>query len=710
MRNVKSAMDEWNIEKSSFEDVADLIASRDRPGRRVKVVCFDYFDTLAVRIVLPEYTKVLASSVLSWLLNVGKSGEQIYAMRREMERALCESNNAAGRDMEFDLSDLARRLYERLGQTSSASEGFDRSCERFIETVLSIELAVECAVQRACRPVVELLKALHQRGLTTVVVSDFYLPAKTFQRMLRFHGFEKHIDHLYVSADYGETKGSGRLYRRILEDTGFRAEQVLMIGDNPHADIRMAAERNLQTLRVENPSQSAFYRKWEKQQHNSPKRTVFATDERRGDLFPEMGTTLWLFTCRLFQELRKHGVRDVFFFSKEGEFLKRLFDDFQQRLFAGPVIHSHYLVASRKATFIASLRPLEQEDFSRLFDHYRDISLRDFMLSLNMPEEESRRICVAAGLDFERRFSDLASQECFSRLLKDPFFREAYRKLREQQKDGFLTYLNSFGVDYRREGLFIVDVGWKGSIQDNIFHILEGEVPVQGFYIGSLIATELNEKNRKQGLLFSDRPEPSRHFAVYNNNRSLFEMMLGASHGSADGYIPESVANLQGEQTPGRQIYAQKSDGRCRVSVMVLDLPEERHLFERLIRPLQQRFIAAAAACTWQFLLNGCRRPDDQWFARRHARMVFRPTQREVSFYEKLYHLENFGVFEYTTFRGSNRVTWKQRWANFKGVLLHPEVLESGIWPPVILRKMGVAPLRYYDGWRRSVKEFGLRW
>ncbi len=703
-------MNEWNIEERSFEAVAEFIASHGRSDGEVKIACFDYFDTLAVRTVLPEHTKVLASALLSWLLNTGVSGEEIYAMRREMEKALCESNAAGGGDMEFNLSELAGQFFERLGRTSSRWGAADGSRERFIETILSIELAVECGVQRSCRPVVELLEALHRRGLSTVVVSDFYLPAKAFRRMLRFHGIEKYIDHLYVSADYGETKGSGRLYRRILAETGFRAEQALMIGDNPHADIRMAAEEGLQTLRIDNPRQRALYRKWEGQQRDPKKKIVFTIKEKKGDLFPEMGTTLWLFTCRLFRELRRRGVRDVFFFSKEGEFLKRLFDDFQQRLFAGPVIRSHYLVASRKATFIASLRPLEEEDFSRLFSHYRDISLRDFMLSLNMAEEDARRICVSAGLDFERRLPNLNSQQCFSRLLAEPAFQKAYRRLREEQKAGFLTYLNAFGVDYRRDGLFVVDVGWKGSIQDNIFHILGGEVPVQGFYIGSLIATELSKNNRKEGLLFCDRPELSQYFHVYNNNRSLFEMMLGASHGSADGYIRESVSKSQEKQMSGRRAYAQVGDGRNRVSVMVLDLPEERRLFERMIRPLQRRFLETAAACTSQFLLNGCRRPGGQWFVRRHARMVFRPSRAEVEFFERLYHLENFGVFEYTRFRRENRVTWEQRWANFKGVLLHPDVLESGIWPPIILRRMGVGFLRYYDGWRRTIGAFGWRW
>ncbi len=93
----------------------------------------------------------------------------------------------------------------------------------------------------------------------------------------------------------------------------------------------------------------------------------------------------------------------------------------------------------------------------------------------------------------------------------------------------------------------IVDVGWKGSIQDNLFYILDQEVAVAGYYVGSLIATERRKNNRKQGLLFDDTPRLSPYFHVYNNNRSLYEMMLGASHGSADGYYTREQFEQLGE-------------------------------------------------------------------------------------------------------------------------------------------------------------------
>ncbi len=702
-------MERWHIEAHSPEIILDFIVAKGGSSGPIKVLCFDYFDTLTVRSVQPEHTKVLAAAVLSMLLDATITGQEIYIWRQKMERELCESNADAGHDLEFNLSDLARRFYRQFGkQTSRCLVG--TSTRQFVDAVLSIELAVECAVQQVCMPVAGLLAAVHRHGLTTVLVSDFYLPERTFRRMLKFHGLETLIDHCYISADHGETKGSGKLYRRLIADVGCRPEQAMMIGDNPHADIKMAAQEGLKTLQVENPAQQAFYRKWKKAHRKDKKNVEFALPVQNGSCFPEMGTTLWLFTCRLFQKLNEKGVRDVFFFSKEGELLKRLFDDFQQQLFGAPVIRTHYLVVSRKATFIASLKPLEHENFSRLFNHYRDISLRDFMLSLNMEEEQARRICSRSGLDFEKRFPDLQSQDIFDRLLQTPSFQEEYRRLRLEQKTGFLTYLGSFNVDYEREGLFIVDVGWKGSIQDNIFHILGGRVPVQGFYVGSLIATELSDKNRKTGLLFSDRPSTSRFFHVYNNNRSLFEMMLGASHGSADGYMPLSALKSGSGKERQQQVYARINHDRHEVGVMVLDLPEERHLFEKMIKPLQQNIMKAAAGCTRQFLLNACRQPDEGWFSRRHARMVFRPTRREIDFFEKLYHLENFGVFEYTHFQRGRHASWEQRWANFKGVLLHPEVLESGVWPPIILRRMGVGLLRYYDGWRRSIAEFGLRW
>jgi hypothetical protein len=87
--------------------------------------------------------------------------------------------------------------------------------------------------------------------------------------------------------------------------------------------------------------------------------------------------------------------------------------------------------------------------------------------------------------------------------------------------------------------------------------------------------------------------------------------------------------------------------------------------------------------------------------------MVFLPTRQEIEFFESLYHLENFGVFEYTDFRTEANLSLKERWQNFVAMRKNPTMLEMGTWPPIILRRLGLDFYRHINGWRRHWREFG---
>jgi hypothetical protein len=87
--------------------------------------------------------------------------------------------------------------------------------------------------------------------------------------------------------------------------------------------------------------------------------------------------------------------------------------------------------------------------------------------------------------------------------------------------------------------------------------------------------------------------------------------------------------------------------------------------------------------------------------------MVFLPLGKEINFFENLYHFENFGVFEYTDFRNHNRISLKQQWQHFITIRKNPAMLEMGIWPPIILRRLGLDWYRYINGRRRFRREFG---
>jgi len=698
-------MDTWIIGQQSPKAVFEqLLAGDDKPTNQV--FCFDYFDTLIVRAIQPEYTKQLAARLHTKVLKVQLSPERLYAIRQGIEKQLCEESVAAGGELEFYLIDFAKSYYHVL--QSEAGESLNSFSEdHFREIILDIEVAVEIAVQRPCLESIELLYALKKSGQTVVLVSDFYLPGSHFQKLLQHFDLLDLFDHVYISSDHKLAKGSGRMYSKICGDLDCEPKQILMIGDNPHADIAMAKEQGCRTMHVQNPEQQNFYDLWNPREMHDRKNVSrrFADAVPAQGVFPEMAATLWYFTWLLLKELIRQNISNVFFFSKEGEFLKKLFDQMQKDIYGRARVKSHYLLVSRKATFLASLRPLDQENFSRLFSHYRDISLRDFLLSLNIEESVATSLCSDLQLDFKTRIPDLQNSPEFAKLLQFEAFQQEYERRRSQQRNNFSHYLSSFGIDYRKDGLTIVDVGWKGSIQDNVYHILQGKVAMHGFFLGSLIATEKKENNTKIGLLFDDNPEPSPFFHVFNNNRSLFEMMLGASHGSADGYFTQ---DQYGQLPPGHQrvvretISTQSGD----ICVSTLDFPEERALYKERIEPLQKEFLKAALQFNHAYILSGCTAPDPVWFARKHARMVFTPSKTEVDFFEQLYHLENFGIFEYTNFLAGEKLTLKQRLKNLRNIVRDPAILESGFWPPIILRRLGLDLYRHIDGRKRLRREF----
>ncbi len=697
-------MQNWIIGRDKPDNVLQHLRAEAVLSKGPLIICFDYFDTLITRCVKAEHTKRLASERLSRRLKGSFPGEMLYQLRRGIEEDLCRISAEKNGELEFSFAAMAENLWCELNKKDK--DGVVPAKEQLVREMLAMEVAVEKAVQQVCPEVFQLLQSLKRLDFTLLLVSDFYLPEQEFSALLQWHKLDGFFSRVYISSVCGRSKGSGRIFPMICQDLGAKAEHMLMIGDNPHADIRMAAQHGLRTMHLQRPETS---RRPKGMEAAEPPRqnqcALFAKISLPKDsCFPEIGLSLWLFTHRLVEELIERDVHDVFFLSKEGEFLKRIFDHYQDQLFGGKIITSHYLLASRKATFIASLRPLESEDFSRLLDHYRDISIRDFLQSLNFEETVIESLCRKLRHDCCQRLANIRQQQAFRELLTLKAFRQAYESRRQQQRHNFLGYLDTFGVDYRTQGLHLVDVGWKGSIQDNIYYILSKETAVQGYYIGSLNATERVAGNRKKGLLFDNAEQPTPYFNVFNSNRSLFEMVLGAGHGSAIAYRSRDDRPADQAGPEGNPV---EDGGRCCPPlVATLELALERQLFIDHIQPLQQKLFALNSEMNRASMIEQTV-PDDAWFARHHGRMVFLPTKGEIEWFEVLYHYENFGIFEFTNFAASHNFSLIERLHHLKNIIKDPPVLESGVWPPIILRRFGVGFWQKIDGRRRYYREFG---
>ncbi|TDH61043.1 HAD family hydrolase [Dankookia rubra] len=658
-----------------FAELATRLDADEAP-----VIAFDIFDTLLRRTVTPEHVKRLALDRLARRLALPLDAAALYALRHRIEAELCRANADRHGELEFRHDDMARALHAEL--RAAGTLGLPEDAAGFAAALLACEMAVEAEVLQPVPEAVAALDHLRQRGRRIAVVSDFYLPGASLRRLLAGCGIALDAVPLFVSCDRMASKRSGRLYAAVLQELGICGADLLMVGDNPHSDGVMALAAGCRSLLVDAAAQHAFYARAEagatapavaRQAWDAPLR-------ERGLLLA--APSLVLFIERLYAAARRDGRRELFFLAREGQPLLRLFERYQDLLgLEGPDrIACHYLLASRRACFIASLRPLPDEDFAGLFRQYRRISLGEFLASLRIPEDAAARIAAALGTTLDRVEADFPTSGCYARLRALPAFADDFEALRRTQRDNLRTYLASFGTDPARDGLALVDVGWKGTIQDFIAAALGPAVPVLGYYLGLLAAGQ--PLAGKQGLLFSDAGGQSAGFRVLAENRSLFEILLCADHGSALSYD-------------------RSQDGG--IVPRLEEAPEEAAYLRDQVAPVADRVLRAAEALLRARLRYAV--ADRHWLdfvLDRHAGLVFRPWDAAAGWLLRAKHRENFGVFRLSGFTAGAAPPLLARMRYSAGVLVRPrQALESSFWPALTLYLRSGRLLAEAYAWRQ---------
>lgn len=354
------------------------------------------------------------------------------------------------------------------------------------------------------------------------------------------------------------------------------------------------------------------------------------------ELFGEIADSLMFFVGLLHRKLINNGVEQVFFLSREGQPLKRMFDLYCSRV--GVRVQSHYLEVSRRSTLLPSLASLSEEKFETLFRQYRSMSMLEFLSSIGL-ETYCTELSESLGLTASeaiQKVDDFPDSELFTQLKALSVFKAVYDLERLSRRAAFMQYLSLLSGGEIPANLIVVDVGWKGTIQDNLYALLCKESnssvkSVTGYYIGLVAEGAVGPNNRKNGLLFSVVDGPTPRFHVFNENRALFEILLAADHGSVASY--EIDANGKARAVHG------SFDEKDMLEQLVF--PVQRHIFER-----------------YNQILKAMTQGDNQQVssldevARTHARLVFRPSRSEVDWFSSVFHVENYGVFERSFFTG----------------------------------------------------------
>lgn len=474
--------DERQLDPEGFET---LVATDG-----IRLVVFDLFDTLVERLLpVPDLARQVVAARL------GDPGFPVA--RAAAERAA----RAQAGQRDVTLADICRHCTVAGAFTS--------------DNLVELEEAAELALCVPRPGAARLLAAARRTGKRVALASDTTLSRGAVERILANCGLDG-IDLLYVSSDIGERKSTGRLFDRILADSGLRPEQVLVVGDHPLSDARIPGDKGMRTYPLPTvvDTAAAFPRAVERlsgvlradtgEKCLSVTHVVTGLIARRffSDLFPAVardraalvqggrhgvgyaivGPLLVAFSEWLGGRAQRDGISRLYFLAREGQLLRDVFARAFPASASSSMPERHYLVLSRRAVAMAMI-----ESWDDVLDVARTAflpgSLSDYLqrrFGIALDDDELRRLDAEgvwpAGRKVEVRGGQVAHLHAVLQRLA-PRIQEQARRER-QALDAYLAASGLF--DDGRAA--VVDVGYAASTQARLC-ALGGGRPVHGYYL-----------------------------------------------------------------------------------------------------------------------------------------------------------------------------------------------------------------------------------
>ncbi len=179
------------------------------------------------------------------------------------------------------------------------------------------------------------------------------------------------------------------------------------------------------------------------------------------------------------RQARWQNAECIWFLSREGHWFARQYELMRQ-LSAQPGKYppARHLPVSRLSTFLPSLEKIDEEALEPLLKQYGKHSTGAILGSLGFFHSAPRELIESLrheGL-LERPWKDSGKQ-----ILARRHVRECLERRRTQQRHKLLAYLDQKSFAGISGHACVADIGWRGSIQDNLARLLP-KVRLTGLY------------------------------------------------------------------------------------------------------------------------------------------------------------------------------------------------------------------------------------
>ncbi|MBP3899222.1 hypothetical protein J6D24_00220 [Candidatus Saccharibacteria bacterium] len=329
-------------------------------------------------------------------------------------------------------------------------------------------------------------------------------------------------------------------------------------------------------------------------------------------------TTFYNFAKWIKERCQKEKIKKVYFFTREGEFFKELFD-----LVNDGDIKADVLEVSRLATLCPSIRAVTTDECMRFWNQYSTQSMRAFCTTMALEASELAPLFSKYHISLSEEIIYPWQDSRIKALFNDQEFVSYVESQISKKQKTILEYFAAHGLKNTKEKIAIVDIGWRGTIQDNVCYLLD-KTHIIGYYFG--LENFLNvqpENSEKYG--FINRFKGCQKII---NKVTPLEMICNSPNGSTVGYTSDPEVSA-----------IRKND------------PKEDQSFYSCTKYIQQGIIQEIST-------NHSIPTDDLAVFNNVVDLVFEPNKYIAKTYFKLKHNEEFGTGDFALQKRSFHYEW----------------------------------------------------
>lgn len=341
-----------------------------------------------------------------------------------------------------------------------------------------LEYEVEKEICYASPIIKELIEWIHIKKIKLICISDMYFSKRQIQEILNAAGYTNKFD-IFVSSEYGVTKSSGDLFKKVLNELGISYDGLLHIGDNYTSDYLMPKKQGIFAIHCDvlhdDEDKGLMYENMIYEKNltclSAMRRYITLLNKNLyDDKWFNIGAQIYgpffsAFADWVVDVAKNEKIDKIYPLMREGKLLSKLISNAAQA--KGYDLQISPLYISRKAVYIPSLKKCTKNKVEDIFNA-PEIRLNDVMKIFGVEEFE---------FEFRERFGSCKGKNYYE--IADDFWiflheEKIYKKFREhcdKENRNALGYFEQIGVT--KERCITVDIGFHGTIQRGLEIILD---------------------------------------------------------------------------------------------------------------------------------------------------------------------------------------------------------------------------------------------